>query len=327
MGLDPRAQVAVLLMAYGSPESLEDMEAYLLDVRGGRPTPPDLVQEIQHRYAQIGGRSPLLEITRQQAVALEAELNRRNPDSDPRFHTFVGMRHWQPRIASAVAEIKALGYRQIVAMVMAPHSSHMSTGAYFARLNEALVQENAPLHVLRITEWYNHPRFIQAVAEHAREGLRKFQGVNPLVIFSAHSLPVRILAQGNTYDAQLRETAQLVAAQLGLSSDRWLFCYQSAGQSSGPWLGPPIEEVILQHIQEGERNFLSVPIGFVCDHVEVLYDIDIAARQLATRHDARLERSESLNDSPLFISTLADLVFDALRGELNPDIAASQPSG
>jgi len=325
MGLDSGAPVAVLLMAYGSPESLEDMAAYLSDVRGGRPTPPELVEEIRQRYAQIGGRSPLLELTRRQAAALETELNRRSPLGGPQFQTFVGMRHWEPRIASAVAEIKARGYGQVVALVMAPHSSRMSTGAYFARLDEALALENAPLHVVRITEWYNHPGFIQAVAENAREGLTKFQGKNPLLIFSAHSLPVRILEQGDTYDAQLRETGQLVAAQLGLTRDRWLFSYQSAGQSSEPWLGPPIEEVIMNHIQAGERNFLVVPIGFVCDHVEVLYDIDIAARQLATRHNARLERSESLNDSPLFISTLGDLVFNALRGALKPDIAASQP--
>jgi len=300
-------------MAYGSPESLDEMEAYLLDVRGGRPTPPALVEEIKHRYAQIGGRSPLLELTRRQAIALEAELNRRSQKEAAPFRVFVGMRHWQPRIAQAVAEIPAAGYQQVVALVMAPQSSRMSTGMYFARLEEAITGQQHKLRVIPITSWHDHPGLIAAIISQVRHALRKFEGAVPYIVFTAHSLPERILGQGDSYDSQLRETAALVAAGLDWPDGRWEFCYQSAGQSAEPWLGPPIEQVVIRLADSNERNLLIVPVGFVCDHVEVLYDIDIVARNLASSRGVRLERSASLNDSPLFITALADLVEQTLQ--------------
>jgi ferrochelatase len=308
MGVNERSTTGVLLMAYGSPDSLDQMEAYLLDVRGGRPTPASLVEEIKQRYAQIGGRSPLLDITRRQATALEAELNRRNAGDGVRYRAYVGMRHWEPRIAEAVAQIAADGVEKIVAMVMAPHSSRMSSGAYFTRLEEAITVQNADIQVITIPSWHNHPGLIEAITRHACDALEKFGNQEPYIVFTAHSLPSRILAQGDPYDAQLRETAALVAKQMDWPIGRFQFCYQSAGQSGEAWMGPPIEEVVLHLADQGEKNILVVPVGFVCDHVEVLYDIDIVARGLAASRGARLERSASLNDSPVFIRALADLV-------------------
>ena len=301
--------IGILLLAYGGPDSLDDVEPYLLDIRGGRPTSPELVEEIKERYALIGGRSPLLDITRQQAQALEAHLNR---SGDVRYRAYVGMRHWQPRIREAVAHMVEDGIEQAVVLVMAPHYSRMSTGAYFARLDEAIDELDATIAFTRVESWHDHPGLIDALEEKFIEALIRFErdgvGLLPKVIFSAHSLPARILDWGDPYDAQLHETASLVAEQLDLPSDRWLFSYQSAGRSPEPWLGPQIEDVIVDLAQAGEKRLLVVPIGFVCDHVEVLYDIDIEGRGLAEAHGARLERSESLNASPTFIAALAEIV-------------------
>ncbi len=306
---DTHFPIGVLLMAYGGPDSLDDIEPYLLDIRGGRPTPSDLVEEIRERYALIGGRSPILKITQQQAEALERHLNQAG---EARFRAYIGMRHWQPRIREAVAQMAQDGIERAVALVMAPHYSQMSIGAYIKRLDEALEDLGVNIIFDRIESWHNHPGFISALVEKAARALARFandgaEGL-PKVIFSAHSLPTRILDWGDPYDAQLRETAKLVAEQLSLPPDRWLFCYQSAGRSAEPWLGPQIEEVIVELAQAGEQSLLVVPIGFVCDHVEILYDLDIEARQLAEAHGARLERSESLNASPAFIAALADIV-------------------
>jgi protoporphyrin/coproporphyrin ferrochelatase len=300
--------IGVLLMAYGSPESLDDIGPYLLDIRGGRPTSPELVAEIKERYAAIGGRSPLFDFTNQQADALKHELNRRFAGTELSFRSYLGMRHWEPRIKAAVAQLAADGITQLVALVMAPHSSRMSTGAYYSRLDEAIAELGVDLEVARIESWHNHPGLIDALAEKAFAAIHRFQGESPYTIFSAHSLPARILSQGDPYDSQLRETATLLEDRLGLPTGRWLFSYQSAGQSQEPWLGPQIEEVVVQLAGTGEKNLLVVPIGFVCDHVEVLYDIDIHCKQLANERGARLERSESLNTSPTFIAALADLV-------------------
>jgi ferrochelatase len=306
---DAFAPIGILLMAYGGPDSLDDVEPYLLDIRGGRPTSPELVEEIRERYALIGGRSPLLDITRQQAEALEAHLNR---GGDARYRAYVGMRHWQPRIKEAVAHMAEDGIEGAVALVMAPHYSRMSSGAYFERLDEAIQDLGATITFTRVENWHDQPGLIDALEEKTTAALAKYYSGEmdalPKVIFTAHSLPTRILDWGDPYDVQLRQTAGLLAERLELPSDRWLFCYQSAGRSPEPWLGPQIENVIVELAQSGERRLLVVPIGFVCDHVEVLFDIDIEGRQLAETHGARLERSESLNTSPTFIAALADVV-------------------
>ncbi|HIC90317.1 MAG TPA: ferrochelatase [Anaerolineae bacterium] len=299
----------ILLMAYGSPDSLNDIEPYLRNVWGGRPVPPALVEKAKERYARIGGRSPLLDITRQQAAALEAYLNQ---DNGPRFRTYVGMRHWRPRIGEAVRQMANDGIQRAVALVMTPHYSRLSSGAYFQQLDKAIRDLGADIHFTYIESWHKHPSLIAALAEKAMAALERFtteeSTPSPKVLFTAHSLPARILDQGDPYDAQVRETATLLAKRMGLPQGRWLLCYQSAVHSRETWLGPQIEEVIVELAEAGERQLLVVPIGFVSDHVEVLYDIDITCRELAETHGVQLARSESLNTCPAFIAALADLV-------------------
>lgn len=309
---EPQAEtIGVLVMAYGGPDSLADIEPYLLDIRGGRPTSQELIAEIAHRYAQIGGKSPLLAVTRRQAADLEAALNRSGAG---RFRTYVGMRHWQPRIAAAVAQMQADGVRQAVGIVMAPHYSRMSIGAYVKKTDEALAELEAGIAVTHVESWHTHPLFLQAIAEQIQAALGKFGPEEPpFVLFTAHSLPVRILRDGDPYDAQLQETARALAERLALPDEGWQFCYQSAGATGEPWLGPQIEEVIPKLAGAGRRAVLVVPIGFVADHVEVLYDIDIEARDIAAAHGLHLERTASLNNTPTFIAALADIVLATVR--------------
>jgi protoporphyrin/coproporphyrin ferrochelatase len=302
--------IGLLLMAYGSPEDLSQMEAYLLDVREGRAPSPELVEEISERYRKIGGKSPLLERTSEQAKALEKELNKRFTNSGKVFKAFVGMRHWQPRIESAVNLMVAANIQKAVGLVMAPHNSRMSIGKYYQMLDEAL--DGQEIDFMRIQSWHKHPGLLDAIAEKIEIGLSNFGEEIPYVIFTAHSLPTKILEMGDPYDDQLNETAWLLAERFELQTDRWQFCYQSAGARAIPWLGPQIEEVVSELAQKGKKNLLVVPIGFVCDHVEVLYDIDIGAYQIAQQHGARLERTPSLNDSPTFVAALADLVQEHL---------------
>jgi ferrochelatase len=314
MGMINEPPIGVLLMAYGSPDSLDEIEPYLLDIRGGRATPQHLVAEVRSRYAQIGGRSPLLDLTRAQADALEQQLNQRTGSRS--YRVYVGMRHWQPRLKTTVAQMASDGIQQAVALVMAPHSSQMSTGAYFANLNGALQATDASIDFVRIESWHSHPALIAALAEHTRAAIAAKFSQPPYIIFTAHSLPVRILENGDPYADQLYETAALVAKELNLDAEQWCFSFQSAGASEEQWLGPPIEATIKRLAAEGRRELLVVPVGFLCDHVEILYDIDIAARQLAESLDVHLERSASLNDDPQFIQGLADLVQSAAHSQL-----------
>lgn len=301
---------AILVMAYGGPNSLDDVEPYLLDVRGGRKTPPELVEEIRERYAQIGGRSPLLEITRAQARALEERLNAEAGTS--RYRAYVGMRHWYPYIQEAVAQIAADGLNQVVALCMAPHYSRMSIGAYFRKVQEAQEALGVELEVAYIESWHDHPLFIQAVAQKVQEALQRFPSESrPRIVFTAHSLPAAIMEQGDPYDAQLRETARLVAERAGIGTEEWQFSYQSAGASNLKWLGPAIEDVVVELADAGHKEILVVPIGFVSDHVEVLYDIDIECHQLAKARGVQLERTESLNTDPTFVEALAAIVDQA----------------
>jgi len=301
-------------MAYGGPNSLDDIEAYLLNIRGGRNTPPELVEKVRERYALIGGRSPLLEITRAQARALEERLNA--AADGPRYRVYVGMRHWHPYIREAVAQIVEDGLRNVVALCMTPHYSQMSVGAYFQKLQEAQEALGVEMDVAYVVSWHDHPLFIQAMADKVRAALQRFPGEvrnQVRIIFTAHSLPAALMEQGDPYDAQVRETARLVARQLGLEAGDWQLCYQSAGARNVKWLGPQIEDVIVGLAEAGHKNILVAPIGFVADQAEILYDIDIACRNLAATRGAHLERTESLNTSPTFIEALADITQHAIR--------------
>ncbi len=297
----------VLLMAYGGPDSLDDIESYLLDVRRGRKPSPELVAEIRERYRLIGGRSPLREITERAARRLQEVVG---------LPVFVGMRHWHPYIRDVVSRmIQEEGLERIVGICMAPHYSEMSIGAYRRRLEEAIAATGREIDLRFVSHWHTEPHYLDGLAAGIRQSLYRLPGAtwqDVKVIFTAHSLPASILDRGDPYDAQLRETAQLVAERLSLPDDRWTFCYQSAPQTDIPWLGPQVEEVVADLAKAGERYLLIAPIGFLADHVEVLYDIDIAVRAIAQAHGAQMVRMPMLNDQPALIAALADLVRAAL---------------
>jgi len=350
------ARRAVLLMAYGGPGSLAEVEPFLRDVRGGRETPPELVEEVRARYRAIGGGSPILERTREQAAALERRLNRPaataegEREGEPgEWRVFVGMRHWRPFIREAVAEVVAGGFDTLVGLCLTPQESRMSVGAYFRALEEALdgakdspppprpSQSSAasadgggrggePLRLIRVRSWHDHSGFVAAVAEKVVAALERFPaaergGVH--AIFTAHSLPEAILREGDPYDRQVRETAAAVAGAVDAATGRalsrsdaltggWHVAYQSAGARPEPWLGPSLDEVLTRLAREGQRSVLVAPVGFVSDHVEVLYDLDLEAQARARELGVRLERTESLNASPAFIEALAGIVLSAV---------------
>lgn len=298
----------VLLLAYGGPESLDDIPAYLLDIRGGRETPQSLIDEITHRYEQIGGRSPLLEITQRAAGKLSAKIG---------LPVYCGMRHWHPYIQDVVARMAADGIRHIIAVCMAPHYSMMSIGAYRKKVEEALAVSGEDISLSFVESWGTQPDYLEGIMASVRQALGRFpadiQG-SVKVIFTAHSLPASILERGDPYDKQLRETAGLLADQLALPPDRWTFSFQSAAQTGTPWLGPAIEALVPELAQQGEKNLLIAPIGFIADHVEVLYDLDIGVQQIAAQQGVRVERAKTLNDDDLLIEALAQLVGERIPG-------------
>ncbi|MEE8267609.1 MAG: ferrochelatase [Gemmatimonadales bacterium] len=299
------AQFGVLLVAYGAPSTVDDVEPYLLDVRGGRPTSPEMVAAFQQRYQAIGGGSPLLERTNEQAAALARAMGGNVP-------VYLGMRHWHPYIRDVFQQIRADRITRIVALALAPHFSTMSIGAYAQRIEEG----RGDIATTMVRQWFDHPGFLDAVAERVREGLHRFPaGVRDDVpiLFTAHSLPERILADGDPYEAQLQASVAGVLARIGPRPHR--FAYQSAGQAGGPWLGPDAADVIASLAQADSRHVLVCPIGFVSDHLEVLYDVDIEYQQLAAASGIQLERTASLNASPLLIKALAALVEEAASTE------------
>jgi len=296
-------RIAVLLMAYGGPGSLDEVEPYLLDVRGGRPTSPQFVQEIKDRYARIGGRSPIRELTEAQAAGAQRTLGER-------FAVYVGMRHWHPYIRDVVKQILADGHRRAVGIVLAPHYSAMSVGAYQKQLLDAAADR---LETALVRSWGDHPKFLDLVAERVTQALQRFPSPRDVqVLFTAHSLPERILASSDQYPTELRASAAAVGQRVGLAT--WHFAFQSAGATPEPWLGPEAGALMTDLAGQGHQAFLIVPIGFVCDHVEVLYDVDVVYRALAERLGVHLERTTSLNDDPLLVSTLAELAHNAAAG-------------
>lgn len=297
---------AVLLLAYGGPDSLDDIPAYLLDIRGGRETPQHLIDEITARYAAIGGRSPLLEITRSAARKLGERLG---------LPVYVGMRHWHPYIKDVVAHMAADGVEHIVAICMAPHYSSMSIGAYRKHLEEALGAVEREITLDFVTEWGTEENYLQGIAANVERALRRYdedEREDVLVVFTAHSLPRAILECGDPYDDQLRETAVLLADRLGLPKDRWTFCYQSAAQTGTPWLGPQIEDYVVELAARGHRRLVVAPVGFIADHVEVLYDLDIGVQHIAAEHGVRVERAPMLNDGERLVAALAALARERL---------------
>ena len=293
--------IGLLVMAYGGPDKLEEVEPYLMDVRGYRPTAPEIVHEVRERYREIGGRSPILERTQAQADALQSALNRQGPD----FKAFVGMRHWHPFIQDTLAEMRAQGIERTVGLVMAPHFSRMSIQAYFNKIQDA----NSGMQIAKIHDWNLLPEYLDALVYRVRTALERFPEsvrADVPVIFTAHSLPERILQWGDPYPLQLLATTDALMERLGPRP--YEFAYQSAAISTDPWLGPDASEVMERFAAEGKRHILICPIGFVCEHVEILYDIDIVYQRLAKELGIQLERIVMLNDDPEMIRGLAGLV-------------------
>jgi len=282
---------AVILMAYGSPATAEDVAAYLADIREGKPVSQQAIDELSERYRRIGGRSPLDEITEAQRAGLERELG---------LPVYVGMKHWQPRIAEAVEAALSGGAETLVGLVLAPHYSRVSIAGYRERLENAL-QGRAEL--VFVESWHDHEPFLDVLASRVR-------GFDGHVVFTAHSLPERILRDGDPYRDQLLETSRLVAERAGLAD--WSFAFQSASATGEPWLGPDILEELQTLAANGERRVLVCPVGFVSDHLEILWDLDIEAREKAAEVGLELERIESLNDDPEFVRALAGIVKKAV---------------
>jgi protoporphyrin/coproporphyrin ferrochelatase len=291
---------AVLLLAHGAPEKLEDIDDYLDRIRSSRPgagpTPPQVVQEVKHRYAEIGGSSPLLQWTRRQAEALQVLLS---------VPVYFGMRNWHPSIREAMERIAADRTERLVAICLAPQYSKMSVGLYFRRTQEAKTETGAQAEIVWTKSFHTHPRLVEAFAERLAPLAGKRR-----VLFTAHSLPEKILESADPYDAEARATARAVADFLKLPD--WDFAYQSQGMTGEKWLGPTVESCLDRYAAEGVREVVLHPIGFVCDHVEILYDVDIHFRKYAQERRIELFRPETLNDSPKFIAALADVAREKL---------------
>ena len=282
---------AVILMAYGSPAEIDDIPAYLADIREGKPVSEHAVEELKQRYRRIGGRSPLDDVTEAQRAALERELA---------LPVYVGMKHWRPRIASAVNAALAGGAERIVGVVLAPHYSRLSIAGYRSRLEEALGDR---AELVFVESWHDHEPFLDVLADRVR-------GSDAHVVFTAHSLPARILDEGDPYREELLATSRLVAERAGLTS--WSFAFQSASATGVPWLGPDILEELERLHAARVRAVLVCPVGFVSDHLEILWDLDVEARERAEELGLELDRIESLNADPAFIRALANLVRNAL---------------
>ena len=311
--------IGVLLMAYGGPNALDEIPGYLADIRSGRPTTPAVLDEITQNYQQIGGKSPLLDFTQQQVAAVAAQL-------DPQhFKCYLGMRHWSPWIEEVIGQMIADGITHAVSLVLAPHYSKLSIAKYQEKIADGLDMYRGQIEFAHINSYHDAPNYIQALVNRVQDGLARWPAAERAdvhVIFSAHSLPARVIQMGDPYDTQLRTTAQLVATGAGLRADQWSWSYQSAGRSPEPWLGPQLEEYLPTLAARGITKLVSIPIGFVSDHVEILFDIDIEAQAVAKAYGIRLERPPALNTDPLFIGTLVELI----QGQAAQWLRASLPT-
>ena len=302
----------VLLMAYGSPETPDQVEPYFTHIRGGRTPTPEAVSHLRDRYALVGGRTPLLAITNRVRDALAREL---------RVPVYVGMKHWHPFIADVVPRIAADGVTDLTAVALAPHYSRISIGGYRRALDDAVAALGRPMRVRCVDSWHQTPSFHELIADRIREA---FQGWLPPVraqvvtVFTAHSLPVRIREWDDPYERQLLESCHAVSRLAAV--DNWRVAWQSAGNTGEPWLGPDILDVLRTLRDNGTRHVLSVPIGFVCDHLEIAYDIDHEAQRVAGDLGITLRRTRMPNDDRAFIDVLADVVRHAAR----PVVVASR---
>lgn len=302
---------AVLLLAYGTPETLADIEAYFTHIRGGRAPTLDSLAALQRRYEMVGGSTPLLDITRETAANLEAALNRSRRSTGQNRRVYVGMKHWHPYIADTMQRMMDEGVERVTAVVLAPHYSRMSVGAYRKLVEDAAAElsSDREFEITFVERWFDEPAFVAMLAQLVLSGLEKFpqrdrDGV--VVVFSAHSLPVRIRQWEDPYERELLESSAMVARAVGLTE--WRFAWQSAGETGEPWLGPDILEYLEQLHAEGVRNILQVPIGFVSEHLEILWDIDREATERAAQLGMVLHRTELPNASDALVNVLAEVI-------------------
>jgi protoporphyrin/coproporphyrin ferrochelatase len=284
---------AVVLMAYGSPERIEDVPAYYADIRGGRPVRPELIAELIERYRRLGieDSNPLNEITERTRAALEVELG---------LPVLTGMKHWTPRIADAAAAAVATGAERVVGLVLAPHYSRLSIGGYREQLDQALAGR---AELVFVESWHDDPGLVELWAARLR-------GTDQHVIFTAHSLPARILDEGDPYQDQLLRTCRLVAESAGLQE--WSFSYQSESPTGEPWLQPDILDHLAALHEQGVDEVVVCPLGFVADHLEIRWDLDTEAQERARELGLHLHRTEMPNDDPAFVRLLAGIVRQVL---------------
>ena len=296
----PNSATAVLLMAYGSPETAADVAPYYTHIRGGQRPPEERIKELEARYVFVGGKTPLRALTNAQAAGLQRLLNERAGVG--RFQVFVGMKHWHPFIKQALDEIRQGGTRDVIAIALAPHFSKMSIGGY----EKALAEDGHGLSIRIVKSWHTNKHLIDCIVTQINAALAADDGRRPHIVFTAHSLPERIRQWSDPYEEQLLETCRLVAGRL--PGYDWSFSFQSAGHTADPWLGPDIAEALADLKAKGTRDVLLCPIGFVADHLEILFDLDKGAKETAESLGMRLSRVESRNSHPLFIEALYDLV-------------------
>ncbi len=306
---------AVLLLAHGTPDSADDIPEYLSRVTGGREVPASVVEEVRHRFTLIGG-SPLTPLTLQQGWLLERELG---------LPVYVGMRNWKPYIADVVRRMRNDGITRAVVICLAPQNSRTSVGLY---RRAAFAAAEGQVELLFLADWADHPLLADAFAERlraVRDPFTEDAGSPPPVLFTAHSVPCRTVLTApqidhhaapdppDPYPVEARLTARLVAERAGLLPEEWFFAFQSQGMSGGPWLGPTVEDTLTALHRQGVQHLVIQPIGFLCDHVEILYDIDIGFRGFAAKLGMEIRRPASLNDSRLLTLALADLSRRALQ--------------
>ena len=317
--------IGVLAMAYGTASGPDDVERYYTDIRGGRPPTPAHLDDLKSRYAAIGNRFPLLEITRQQGTALESELNGEEPG---KYRVYFGMKHSAPFIADGVARMRQDGVDRAVGLVLAPHWSGMSVETYVERVEKALADGGGGPSFTYVRQWYDHPLFVDFLVSRVSDALDRLspnERGETAVIFSAHSLPVRTLEDGTRrckvcpscpgtcrYVAQLQDTADRVAERLALPVHR--IAWQSAGRTGDPWWDPTVEEVIRDLAAAGRRAVVVCSAGFVADHLEILYDLDIEAKAAAERAGVSFVRTDMPNADPSFIRALAAVVKEHVDG-------------
>ena len=291
-------------MAYGTPARIDDIEAYYTHIRGGRKPSEDQLSDLVNRYRAIGGNSPLLKITHLQAAKLQSAL----ADKGSNVKVYAGMKHSPPFISEVIKKASGEGATELLCIALAPHYSSISIGGYMRSVEEANAQVDRKLKIKFVRSWHDRPDFVSLWVDRVKRANDRV-GDGASLVFSAHSLPERILQLGDPYKQQLLESSKLVADRLQWKE--WTFTFQSASQTGEKWLGPDVLEHLQSLYARGDRTYLIAPIGFVSDHLEILYDIDVECMEWAKQHHSRLARCESLNDSEDFISFLASLAAES----------------